>query len=347
MGISPYLQRAYELARQYHTHPNPRVGAVVVDPAGEIVGEGSHLGPGHPHAEIAALDAVTDAAGCTVYVSLEPCTHHGHTPPCVDRLIAERVARVVIGTSDPDPKVSGRGVTRLRGAGVEVYVVDDPGARRLDPAYFHHRETGMPLVTIKYAMTLDGSIAARDGSSKWITSEPTRLDAHGLRSEFDAVAIGAGTLASDDPRLDVRIPGYTGPQPRPVVLAGKQDLPGQAQIWDREPLIIATAERVLPSGELVLVPGEGRPDPTAVCHALTDRGLLSVLLEGGSRVAGAWWEAGVVTSGVAYVGAKLGGGPGIGPLDGLFQTMGDARNVTITDVRQIEDDVRIDFAVGA
>ncbi|HET9258762.1 MAG TPA: bifunctional diaminohydroxyphosphoribosylaminopyrimidine deaminase/5-amino-6-(5-phosphoribosylamino)uracil reductase RibD, partial [Acidimicrobiia bacterium] len=193
MGSRPHLSRAYELARRHHTHPNPRVGAVVVSSSNEVLGEGAHTGPGHDHAEVVALDRAGDARGATLYVSLEPCTFQGRTPPCVDRVIASGVSKVVIGAIDPDARVAGSGVAALREAGIGVEVVDDSEARALDPAYFHHRETGQALVVAKFAMTLDGSIAAVDGTSQWITSEKARRDAHALRAEADVVVIGSGT----------------------------------------------------------------------------------------------------------------------------------------------------------
>jgi diaminohydroxyphosphoribosylaminopyrimidine deaminase/5-amino-6-(5-phosphoribosylamino)uracil reductase len=336
--------RAYELARTHNTHPNPRVGAVVVGPEGQVLGEGAHDGPGLPHAEVVALDQVENASGSTIYVSLEPCSHHGRTPPCTDRLIADGVAKVVIGTMDPDPQVAGSGVAALRQAGIEVEVVDDPGARNVDPAYFHHRETRTPLVTIKWAMTLDGSVAAADGTSRWITTPLAREDAHWLRSRVDAVVVGAGTLRTDDPRLDVRIDGYQGPQPRPVIVVGTGDLPGEAQIWRRDPIVVTTLDREIPAGELVRVDGfDGLPDPVDVCRTLADMGLLYLLLEGGPTIAGAWWRAGVVTNGFVHIGAKVGGGAGRSPMAGVFATIADADHVEFDTVRNVSDDVVIAF----
>jgi diaminohydroxyphosphoribosylaminopyrimidine deaminase/5-amino-6-(5-phosphoribosylamino)uracil reductase len=320
------------------------VGAVVVGSEGEVLGEGAHVGPGLPHAEVVALDRVEDARGTTVYVSLEPCSHHGRTPPCTDRLIAEEVARVVIGASDPDPHVAGSGIDALRRAGIDVEVVDDRRARDVDPAYFHHRETGMPLVTIKWAMTLDGSVAAADGTSRWITTPLARQHAHELRSQVDAVVVGAGTLRTDDPRLDVRIDGYRGPQPRPVIVAGTGDLPTKARIWNREPIVVSTLDRTIPTGELLRVDGfDGLPDPVDVCLTLADVGLLALLLEGGPTVAGAWWRAGVVDNGVVHIGAKVGGGTGRSPMAGVLTTIADADDVEFDTVRNVSDDVVIAF----
>jgi diaminohydroxyphosphoribosylaminopyrimidine deaminase / 5-amino-6-(5-phosphoribosylamino)uracil reductase len=341
------MARAIELASGAHTHPNPRVGAVVVAASGEVVGEGWYEGPGTPHAEFVALSQAGDQArGSTVFVTLEPCDHHGRTPPCVDALITAGVARVVAPVADPDSRTAGRGFERLRSQGIVVEVgMMEEEAIALDPAYFHHRRTGLPLVTWKYAMTLDGSVAAADHSSRWISSADARADAHRLRAGMDAVVVGAGTLAADDPRLDVRLPGHEEPQPRPVVILGRSDPPVHARIWDRDPLVYSTVDRSVPSGHLVLVEGQGRPDPKAVCLDLAERGLLDVMLEGGPTLAGEWQRAGVVSRGVAYIGAKLGGGVGMAPLAGVFANIDDARVVSVSDVRSLGGDVRIDFTL--
>lgn len=344
MTADVFIERAYVLARRHYPHPNPRVGCVVVSPEGEVIGTGSHSGPGEAHAETAALDEAGGARDSIVYVSLEPCTHHGRTPPCVDRLIAEGVAHVVVGALDPDARVSGAGVAKLKAAGIEVSVLNDPAARAVDPAYFRHRETGMPRVTMKYAMTLDGSVAAADGTSRWITSEEARQDAHRMRAEVDAVVVGAGTLRADNPRLDVRLDGYTGRQPRPVIVAGVADLPEDVAIWEREPMVVATTNRALPAGELIQVPGNGElPDPVATCRALAGAGLLDVLVEGGPTLLGAWLAASVVTDGVAYLGARLGMGRGMSAVDGVFDTIGHAHVVRVSGVRTLGPDVAVTF----
>lgn len=338
------MQRAYALARQHHTHPNPRVGCVVVSADGEVIGTGSHAGPGQPHAEIVALDEAGHSPGSTVYVSLEPCTHHGRTPPCVERLIAEDVARVIVGVLDPDERVSGGGVETLTAAGLDVTVLDDPAGRDVDPAYFHHRETGMPRVTMKYAMTLDGSVAAADSTSQWITSEEARRDSHEKRADVDAVVVGAGTLRADNPRLDVRLDGYTGPQPRPVIVAGSGELPADAVVWKRNPLVVATSQRSLPGGELIEVPGTGdRPDPLATCRALAGAGLLDLLVEGGATLLGEWLRASVVNRGLVYLGARLGKGRGLAAVGGVFDTIAGAQVVTVTGVRTLGPDVAVSF----
>jgi diaminohydroxyphosphoribosylaminopyrimidine deaminase/5-amino-6-(5-phosphoribosylamino)uracil reductase len=193
-------------------------------------------------------------------------------------------------------------------------------------------------------MTLDGSAAASDGSSRWITSDEARHDVHLMRAEVDAVVVGVGTMRADNPRLDVRIPQYDGHQPTPVIVAGRMELPAKAVIWEREPLVISDRPRVIPSGEVLLVEGsDGLPDPTASCKALADRGLLHLLLEGGPALAGAWWRSGVVSHGVVYVGAKIGGGAGIAPLGGVFASIQDSRIVTIVGMRTLGGDLRVEF----
>ena len=341
------MDRAIELAREWpHTHPNPRVGSVITNSSGAVVGEGWHRGPGSDHAEVVALRAAGDAAkGGTAYVTLEPCSHHGETPPCVTALISAGVSTVVVGTGDPDLRVSGQGIEDLRTAGIQVITgVREEAARSVDPAYFHHRETGMPMVTVKWAMTLDGSVAASDGTSKWISGVAAREHAHGLRSLVDGVTVGAATLREDDPLLDVRLDGYERPQPRPVVIAGKTPLPDDARIWKRDPIVVSTSERHIPAGELVEVPGsDHRPDPTETCRALAGHGLLHLLLEGGPSLTRAWWQAGVVTDGAVYIAAKIGGGTGRSPMAGVFDTVTDAVDVEFGPVEDVGDDVFVTF----
>ncbi len=340
------IRRAIQLAGRHRTHPNPRVGAVVVNENGKVIGEGFHEGPGKDHAEVGALRVAGEAArGSDLFVSLEPCSFHGRTPPCVDSIISAGVRRVFVGAEDPDDRVSGSGVKMLRAAGIEVLVWESTDeAEAVDRAYFHHRRSGMPLVTLKYAMTLDGSVAALDGTSQWITSPEARRDAHLLRSTSDVVVVGAGTLRKDDPRLDVRIEGHSGGQPRPVILAGSKDLPTDRKVWSRDPIVVSTIERTIPSGELVLIEGEFLPDPVLTARMLADRGVLDVLVEGGPTVAASWWSSGVVNAGVVYVGSLMGGGQGRGPMAGIFESIELATKLDIVDVRMVGPDVRIEFA---
>ena len=346
MTAGSLLARTYELARQHSPHPNPAVGALITDSDGTVIAEGSHKGPGSPHAETEALseiDSVPD--GATLYVSLEPCSHTGRTPPCTDQIIASGIGNVVIGAVDPDPRVSGAGISALQAAGIRVEVVGDGAAEDVDRAYFHHRRTGLPLVTLKYGMTLDGSVAAADGTSQWITTEGARLDSHELRAEQDAVVVGAGTLRADDPSLSVRLDDYHGPQPRPVVILGESDPPSESQIWSRDPLVVANREVSLPSGDLVRVSGDPLPDTKEAMRAIADAGLLSVLVEGGPRLASSILRAGTVDRLVVYLGPKLGLGAGMAPIEGVFATIGDALTVEVEGIREISGSVRIDCVV--
>ena len=338
------MREAISLAAGTRPHPNPRVGALVLDVTGEVVSRAAHAGPGEPHAEALALaQAGERARGGTLVVTLEPCDHTGRTPPCTGAILGAGVVRVLVGVVDPDPRVAGRGLARLREAGLEVRAgVAGDAAEALDPAYFHHRRRGRPRVTLKAALTLDGQAAATDGTSQWITSEEARADAHRLRAEVDAVVIGAGTLAADDPLLTVRLAGYEGPQPRPVVVAGRRPLPPGARLWAREPVVLAPGPVDVP-GEVVLAPGPGGVDLEAGLRALGDRGLLDVLVEGGPTLAGALWRARLVDRGVFYLGGRLAGGPGLPALGGIFATLAEARPVAFVSVERVGPDLRIEF----
>ena len=195
------MQMAIKAAAPTRPHPNPRVGAVVVDVGGIVLSVGAHFGPGQAHAEVVALEQAGERTpGATMFVTLEPCAHRGKTPPCTTALIEAGISRVVVGAVDPDPRVAGKGIEELEAAGIEVEVgLLAAEVHALDPGYFRHRSTGQPAVTLKSAATLDGQVAADDGTSQWITSESTRQDGHALRAAADAVMVGAGTLLADDP----------------------------------------------------------------------------------------------------------------------------------------------------
>lgn len=344
-GAEMWMRRAIEVATGTKPHPNPRVGAVVVA-GGRVVGEGAHLGPGTPHAEVVALEAAGDRArGATIVVTLEPCSHHGRTPPCTTALIEAGVSRVIVGAIDPDDRVQGTGVAALEAAGIDVELgMVSATTEALDLGYFHHRRTGLPRVTLKLAATLDGQIAASDGTSQWITGPEARRDVHVLRGEADAVVVGAGTLIADDPRLDVRLTGYTGSQPRPVVIAGNRQLPPRARLWDRDPLVYSTRRRQTP-GELIVVPGDGEVDLGAVVKDLGDRGYLDVLVEGGATLAAAAMGAGLIDRLVVYLGGKIAGGQGRPMFSGSFGTLTDAIELDIKSVAALGPDVRIEAEV--
>ena len=342
------MSRAISLGAGSHPHPNPRVGAVVVDAGGSIVGCGHHTRAGEDHAEVVALaEAGTAAAGGTLVVTLEPCDHEGRTPPCTAAIVDAAVARVVVGAIDPDRRVAGRGIAALRALGVEVEgPIAQQAVEAADPAYFHHRRTSRPLVTLKWAMTVDGQVAAADGTSQWITSEDAREDAHSLRAESDAVLVGIGTVLADDPRLTVRVDGFTGTQPTPVVIGGKRDLPSTASIAARDPLVYSPTNAVGP-GEVVALPGDAGVDLAAVIEDLGKRGFVAVLVEGGPTISGAMLASGLVDRVVIYVGALVAGGLGMAPASGVFATIAEATTVEITGVRPVGRDLRIDIDMGS
>lgn len=302
------------------TSPNPWVGCVVV-PAGDgPAAEGATAPPGGPHAEVAALQLAGGLAkGSTAYVSLEPCNHHGRTPPCTEALIEAGVARVVVAVVDPDPLVSGRGLARLREAGLDVEVgVGAAGAELALAPYLKHRRTGRPWVVLKLASTLDGRTAAPDRTSRWITGPLARADAHALRAESDAVAVGAGTVRADDPRLTVR--DADGRDPLRVVLGSA---PVDAAIQP------ALEHSGLPEGLL---------------DELGSRGVLQLLVEGGATVAGELHRAGLVDQYVIYVApVLLGGDDGRPILAGAGSpTMDEAWRGELAGVRRLGEDVRLD-----
>ncbi len=340
------IRRALALAIAHRPHPNPRVGAVVLGPDGSEISSGAHERAGGPHAEVIALQAAGERArGATLVVTLEPCDHQGRTPPCTEAILAAGIGHVVVGALDPDARVSGRGIARLKAAGVPVESgVLASEVESADPAYFHHRRTGRPRVTLKTALTLDGQVAATDRTSQWITSEAARLDAHLIRAEADAIIVGSGTLIADDPALTVRTPGYEGPQPQPVVVAGERALPGAARILARDPIVYVPRHQGVAGDEVVLPDRSGtRVDLVAMVDDLGRRGHLELMVEGGAGLAGALWDADLIDRGVFYLGSKLAGGVGSGVFDRLFRTLEDARPVQIVSAAPVGPDLRIEW----
>ncbi|MPZ53301.1 MAG: bifunctional diaminohydroxyphosphoribosylaminopyrimidine deaminase/5-amino-6-(5-phosphoribosylamino)uracil reductase RibD [Acidimicrobiia bacterium] len=337
------MRRAASLARQHHPHPNPAVGAVLITDSGAVIGEGAHQKPGMPHAEIEALKTVEGATtDATMVVTMEPCAHQGRTPPCVDAIIDAGIKRVVIGGIDPDTKVSGRGMERLRQGGISVIDgVDGFDYEEVDPAYFHHRRTGRPLVTLKTASTLDGQVAAADGTSQWITGEDARRDSHRLRAANDVIMVGAGTLIADDPRLTAVTPDDDHHQPLPVVVGGARPLPSDARVWSRPHLVVST-ETQEPHDTLVVSPSpDGRPNVIEMMTALADRGHLSIMVEGGPTLSSALLHEGLINRIVCYFAPALGGGVGMGMFGGAFPTLTAMTPLAIESVTMVGADIKV------
>lgn len=284
-------------------------------------------------------------------VTLEPCNHTGRTPPCTDAISAAGIERVVVAAIDPDAKVSGSGIAALRGRGVDVEVAQVDSqlgvrAEQLDPGYFHHRRTGRARLILKTAATLDGQTAAADGTSQWITGAELRERVHLLRSTVDAVMVGAGTLRDDDPLLTVRVDGYAGAQPRPVVVAGERPLPMESLIWQRTPIVISARPIEIPTGDLIICSAkDGRVDIAEAMTQLPDHGVLQVLVEAGARLAGSIMRGRLVDVGVTHLGGKLGAGVGAPMFEGVFPTIDSAIPVSITSVEQIGNDLEIQWVV--
>jgi diaminohydroxyphosphoribosylaminopyrimidine deaminase/5-amino-6-(5-phosphoribosylamino)uracil reductase len=351
------MQRAIEVARgaRRRTAPWPAVGCVLAHD-GEVIAEGATgPWPQGPHAEVAALRVAGERArGATAYVTLEPCDHHGNTPPCTNALVDAGVARVVVAVGDPDERVAGRGYARLTAAGVEVVsgVEHDAAAHDLAP-YLHHRSTGRAYVVAKVATSLDGRVAAADGSSQWITSEAARADAHELRADSQAIVVGSGTALADRPALTVR--DVAEPPMRPplrVLLDGRGRVPARGPLFDTAlaPTLVITTDDADPhavdawraAGAKVEV--VARHDLDAAWAVLGREGVLQALVEGGGTLLGAVRPQRLVV----YVAPTLLGTRGApafatpGP-----DTIGDAARYTLTGVTRLDPDVRLDYEVAS
>lgn len=309
-----WAARAIELALQadYRTSPNPMVGAVVVDVAGNLAGEGYHRQAGQPHAEQEALAAAGDRArGGTMYVNLEPCTHLHRTPSCAEAALLAGIARVVVSMPDPDDRVSGKGIAKLEAAGIETVVgVHEERAGRLNEFYVKHRLTGRPFVSAKFAMSLDGKIATRAGESRWITGEESRLHGHRLRHIHDAILVGVGTVIADDPELSARLDGEDVRQPLRVVLDSQLRTRMSARVVGPNTLIATTRSGLVGAAEILPLPAtaEGRVPLAPLLDELGKRGILSLLVEGGSEVHGSFLAEGLVDKVHVYVAPRLIGG---------------------------------------
>jgi diaminohydroxyphosphoribosylaminopyrimidine deaminase/5-amino-6-(5-phosphoribosylamino)uracil reductase len=357
---SRHLLRAIELAGRARgqTSPNPIVGAVLVKDD-RVIGEGITQPPGEAHAERMALaDSTEDPAGATLYVSLEPCCHHGRTPPCTDAILEAGIARVVIASDDPSAKASGRGPGILRDEGVEVVWVDgdvSEAARLLNQPFRKHARTGRPHVVFKSAMTLDGKVASVTGASHWISGESSRARAHRWRAESDVVAVGIGTALVDDPQLTARIEGVAR-QPRRVVFDSEARLPldsklvrGVAEV----PVTVVcsraasrTSVQTLESAGVDVIVATGQNERARAESALDELGgrdVQSLLLEGGPHLAGAFLEAGEIDEARMFLAPlMIGGREARTAVEGIgIEEIAAAPRALHVEVERIEDDVLI------
>lgn len=362
------MRRALRLAALgRHASPNPMVGCVLVAPDGRVVGEGYHPQAGQPHAEVFAVRAAGEAArGATAYVTLEPCSHQGRTPPCADALLRAGVDRVVAAMTDPDLRVAGRGLERLRAGDVSVQTgLCEAEARALNAAFIKHRLTGLPWVVLKTAMTLDGKIATRTAHSQWITSPIARRAVHRqLRDRCDAIVTGVGTVLADDPSLTTRLDHRTGRDPLRVIVDSRGRTPLESQVvrragQDGKTLVVTTsaapADRRAALAErgcqiIVCAPDEAaRVDLAELMAWLGTRGdVIGVLLECGGDLAAGFLSAGLVDRWLAFIAPKLvGGHDAPGPVGGPgVARMDEAALISQWRVARCGPDLRIDGRVG-
>ena len=344
-----WAARAIELARQaeYRTSPNPMVGAVVLDSAGLMAGEGFHRQSGHKHAEEEALEAAGERArDGTLYVNLEPCSHAHREPSCAQAVIDAGIRRVVVSMTDPDERVRGAGMRMLEGAGIETSVgVLGDRATTLNEFYVKHRLTGRPFVTAKFAMSLDGKIATRTGESRWITGEESRAHGHRLRRIHDAILVGVNTVMVDDPELTARVEGEESRQPLRVVLDSRLRIRQSARIVGPNTLVATTKPGRVGAAEVVRLPAsaDGRVDLPSLLDELGRRGMLSLLVEGGSEVHASFFAAGLVDKVHAYVAPRLiGGQTAPGPLGGAgVEHLAAATHLSEVDFVKLGDDLLI------
>jgi diaminohydroxyphosphoribosylaminopyrimidine deaminase/5-amino-6-(5-phosphoribosylamino)uracil reductase len=355
-----FMQSALALAARGlgNVWPNPSVGCVIVKDG--VVGRGWTQPTGRPHAETEALARAGEAArGATAYVTLEPCSHYGRTGPCADALIAAGLARVVVAIADPDSRVSGQGLARLRGAGIAVETgLMAQAATTLNRGFLTRIASGRPMVTLKLAATLDGRIAAHNGDSQWITAEDARAMAHGLRATHDAVAVGNGTAATDDPHLTCRLPGLPLRSPVRIVFDSRLQLPMTRQLittahtvptWIvtlKETVETSAAERAdalqdLGVGLIPVPPGPGgRISVADALQALGAAGLTRLMVEGGGKLAASFLSEGLVDELALFRGSSIIGGDGIPAIAALgIERVADAPNFRLTDSRRLGVDL--------
>ncbi|MDJ0800644.1 MAG: bifunctional diaminohydroxyphosphoribosylaminopyrimidine deaminase/5-amino-6-(5-phosphoribosylamino)uracil reductase RibD [Calothrix sp. MO_167.B12] len=346
------MQRCLQLARQALgcTSPNPLVGAVIVKD-GEIIGEGFHPRAGEPHAEVFALRAAGEnARGATIYVNLEPCNHHGRTPPCSEALIQAGLAKVVVGMVDPNPLVGGGGIARLQAAGIEVLTgVEEVDCRQLNEGFIHRILYQRPFGILKYAMTLDGKIATTSGHSTWVTNQVARQNVHKLRATCDAVIVGGNTVRQDNPYLTSHSQGIHNPLR--VVMSRHLDLPTTANLWDTTaaPTVVLTEVGANPEFQGLLrqqgveVVELDPLTPEEVMSYLYDRGFCSVLWECGGILAANAIAQGAVQKVLAFIAPKIiGGSHAPTPVGDLgFSTMNQALSLEGVEIRAVGSDCLI------
>lgn len=351
-GPAENMARALELAEagRYSTHPNPRVGCVIVKDE-VIVGEGAHLKAGEPHAEVHALRAAGERArGAEVFVTLEPCNHHGRTPPCVDALISAGVSKVFVAMSDPNPLVRGLGLARLQAAGIETEVgLLQPAAERLNRGFLSRMRRQRPFVTLKMGASLDGRTAMASGESQWITGAAARADVHRLRAEAGAVLTSSATVLADDPSLTVR--DFTAEglrQPDRIVLDSRARTPANAKVWAdgaRRFWLCKQSPTSMPQGVEVLTiesDASGSISLPKALAALAVHQVNHVLVECGPILAGSFLAAGLVDELVLYIAPSLLGSDarGLAALPGLDR-LDQRMQLQFSDVRQVGEDLRV------
>lgn len=355
-----YMARALELARKglYSTHPNPRVGCVIVRD-GQVVGEGWHVRAGEPHAEVHALRQAGELArGACAYVTLEPCSHHGRTPPCAEALVKAGVARVVAAMQDPNPQVAGQGLKRLADVGVEVASgVLEAEARALNPGFLKRMEHGLPFVRVKLAMSLDGRTAMASGESQWITGPAARSAVQRLRARSSVVLTSAQSVLADNARMTVRADELgldadstalaMARPPLRVLIDGRLRLPLTAPFFQAGPVLVVTAAAPVAQyaeagHDLLSLPGtDGHVDLPALLRELARRGASEVLVEAGPGLAGAFAQQGLVDEYQLFIAAKFLGSSARPLLDWPLARMSEAQALNITDMRAVGDDWRV------
>ncbi len=356
-----YMRRAIELAKKGGgwVRPNPQVGAVIVKD-GRIIGEGYHKRCGDLHAERNAFANLTESAeGATIYVTLEPCCHHGKQPPCTEAIIAHRIKRVVIGSRDPNPLVCGKGVLQLREAGIEM--VEDflrEECDEINPIFFHYMNTGRPFITMKYAASLDGKIAAKGGNAKWISGEEARADVQKFRSERMGIMVGINTVLADNPRLNCRMEG--GRNPIRIIMDSNLRIPldcNLVQSAKEQETLVCTVESAdeawqqkaknLEQAGVILIKEKNQLLVPQILKTLGERKIDSILLEGGATLNASFIAADCVDELIVYLAPKWIGAGGLSPVGdlGLTDPM-LAKRMKLKRLEVIGDDVKLTYEGG-